>query len=196
MSQGMMPKGKLSVTQQAKLNADVEAKIAVMLRNSTKGCKELYQLMADISADRLTKPRKVKIFGYKNLTLEDVTKKNFEGVKLVAKAIPPEDSQQNKAIKQKAKIELYTLFKDDPKIPGQIAMRRSVAKTFDIDPDELNAWFEQEEAPQPIAGATVVPPEAGGGKAPTDATPLLSATQKTAQAQVPPAIQPIPQPKP
>lgn len=189
MSQGMMPKGKISVTMQAKLNADVEAKIAIMRRNSTRGCEELYQLMADIAADKMTKPRKVKIFGYKNLTVEDVTKKNFKDVTLVAKAIPPEDSQQNKAIKQKAKIDLYTLFKDDPKIPGQLAMRRSVAKTFDIDPDELNSWFEQEEAPNPITPPAAPAPDAApGGKAPGDATALLSATGAAAASQVPPAI--------
>lgn len=191
MSPAIMPKsGKVSVTQQAKLNAEVEAKVIVMKKNCTLACQELYQIMADITKDKLTKPRQVKIFGYKNLTIEGVTKKNFEGVKLVAKASPAEDSQQNKAIKQKAKIELYTLFKDDPKIPGQLAMRRSVAKTFDIEPDEIEAWFSQEE--QPKQETPAVPPNATAGdvsgKAPTDATPLLSATAQGAAVQVPPAI--------
>src|ERR1035437_1965628 len=103
MSPNIQPKsGKMSVTQQSKLNAEVEAKVIVMKRNATLACQELYQLMADITADKRTKPRKVKIFGYKNLTLNDVTKKNFADVILLAKASPAEDSQQNKAIKQKA----------------------------------------------------------------------------------------------
>lgn len=187
MSPNIQPKqGKISVTQQAKLNAEVEAKVVVMKRNLTLACEELYQLMADIVVDRMTKPRKVKIFGYKSLTLEDVTKKNFVDVQLVAKAEPSEDSVQNKAIKQKAKLDLYTLFKDDPKIPGQLAMRRSLAKTFDIEPDEIEAWFTQEQGQTPLGAPEMQLPEQG--KVPTDATPLLSATQKGAQSQVPPTL--------
>ncbi len=186
-------KGKVSVTQLAKINADLDAKVQVMKRNATLACEELYQLMSDITKDRLTKPRQVKLFGYKNLTLNNVTKKNFEGVKLVAKAVPSEDSQQNKAIKQKAKIDLYTLFKDDPKVPGQLALRRSVAKTFDIDPDELESLFKEEEqqttnvAAAPPADPNAAPPKPGD-KPMSDATALLSQTQKGAQVNVPRAI--------
>ena len=187
-------KGKLSVTQQAKLNADVEAKILIMKRNATLACEELYQLMADLTASKLTKPRKVKIFGYKNLTIEDVTKKNFEGVELMAKASPSEDSQQNKAIKQKAKIDLYNLFKDDPKIPGQIAMRRSVAKTFDVEPEEVESWFTAEEQ-TPMTLTPEQPQKPGPEAAPqymkntqSTAAPLIAETQRGAEAQVPPSL--------
>ena len=199
MAPGMQTqKGKLSVTQQAGLNAQVEAKVAIMKRRATLAFQELCQLMADITAKRLTKPRKVKIFGYKDLTIEDVTKKNFDGVELVAKASPSEDSQQNKAIKQKAKIDLYELFKDDSKVPGQIAMRRSVAKTFDISPQEIEDWFNQEATPPATPGITATPATSGTSvtgtaqpgeiKAPTEATPLISATQAGAQVNVPSAI--------
>ena len=197
MSPNIQPKsGKLSVTQQSKLNAEVEAKVIVMKRNATLACQELYQLMADITAEKLTKPRKVKIFGYKNLTLNDVTKKNFDGVKLVAKASPAEDSQQNKAIKQKAALDMYTVFKDDPKIPGQLALRRGLAKTFDVDPDQIEAIFTQEQAPKPEQGTVVAPtPDTAtpdtGAKPPTDASPLLGAMQKGAQAEVPNGIKRI-----
>ena len=199
MAPGMQTqKGKLSVTQQAGLNAQVEAKVAIMKRRATLAFQELCQLMADITSKKLTKPRKVKIFGYKDLTIEDVTKKNFIGVELIAKASPSEDSQQNKAIKQKAKIDLYELFKDDPKVPGQIAMRRSVAKTFDISPQEIEDWFNQEN-PVNQETATTTPPATGTAtgttttppgeiKAPTEASPLLGAMQKGAQAQVPTSI--------
>ncbi len=200
LSSNMSGVKKLSVTQQAKLNAEVESKITIMKKKATIAFEELCQLMSDITANKLTKPRKVKIFGYKNLTLDDVTKKNFEDVKLVAKAKPSEDSQQNKAIKQKAKIDLYTLFKDDPKIPGQIALRRSVAKTFDIEPDEIESFFTQEE--QPKADNTIPQGEenpqetqgVGGEKPMTDASALLSATGKGAQAEVAQAIK-APMPK-
>lgn len=181
-------KGKISVTMQAKLNAEVEAKVVVMKRNMTLAIQELYQLMSDIITERMTTPRKVKIFGYKDITLTNVTKDNFKDVELVARAVPAEDSMQNKAIKQKAKMDLYQIFKDDPKIPGQLALRRSVAKTFDIEPDEVQEWFTAEEKPQMDATMPTEQAQPEENKAPTDATPLLSATAAGAAAQVPPAI--------
>ncbi len=191
LSPNIQPKtGKISVTQQAKLNAEVDNKIIRMKRSATDACQELFQLMADITQERLTKPRPVKIFGYKNLTVEDVTKKNFKDVVLVAKAKPAENSQENKAIKQKAKIDLYNLFKDDPLIPGQLAMRRSVAKTFDIPPTEIEDWFTKEEKNEDIQMPTETPTGEikADEKAMTDATALLSQTGQAAAAQVPKAI--------
>ena len=191
-------KGKLTVTQQAQLNAQLEAKIVVMKRKATLAFQELTQLMADITAKKLTKPRQVKIFGYKDLTLEGVTKANFEGVELVSKASASEDSQQNKAIKQKGKLDLFQLFKDDPKVPGQLAMRRSIAKTFDISPDEIEDWFTNEPqqpeqtannnpmSPAPTVKSTI--PGNGNPSSTVDASPLLSATQKGAQPNVPKTI--------
>ena len=183
--------GKISVTMQAKLNAEVEEKVKVMRQNVTNCWQGIYQQMSDITTSKMTKPRKVKIFGYKNLTLEDVTKSNFKDVKLIARAIPSEDSSQNKAIKQKAKIDLYTLFKDDPKIPGQLALRRSVAKTFDIDAEEIESYFTQEDAPKAEPGKMPggpIGPDTTSGKAPSDATPLISATASGARNQVPKMI--------
>ena len=190
LAPNLSSKGKLSVTQQSRLNAEVEAKIVIMKRRATLAFKELCQLMADITAKKLTKPRKVKIFGYKDLTLEGVTKENFKDVQLVAQATPSEDSVQNKAIKQKAKIDLFTLFKDDPKVPGQLAMRRSIAKTFDISPQEIEDWFTEEKEPnKEIARVPGQEQPAPGQEKPmTDATSELSAMQKGAQSQVPPAI--------
>ena len=190
-------KGKLSVTQQAKLNAEVESKIVIMKKKATIAFKEVCQLMSDINCSKLTKPRQVKIFGYKDLTLEGVTKENFKDCKLVANATASEDSTQNKAIKQKAKIDLFTLFKNDPKVPGQLAMRRSVAKTFDISPQEIEDWFTPEKSPQADntmptdtagQGAQPKPPAPGTSKVPTDASALNGATQKSAQSNVPPRI--------
>lgn len=192
LAPNLPPKGKVSVTQQAALAAQVEQKVALMKRNSNLACEELFQLMADLTAENMTKPRQVKIFGYKNLTIENVTKKNFKNVKLVSKVIPSEDSQQNKAMKQKAKIDLYQLFKDDPMIPGQIALRRSVAKTFDIPPEEIESFFtkEQDQGQATSAPAPAMPP-AGNSPIPTPASALISATQQEAQSAVPRQITPI-----
>jgi hypothetical protein len=198
-------KGKLSVTQQAAAAAQLDEKIAKAKRNATACFKEMTQFMSDVTAERLTKPRKVKLFGYKNLTIEDVTKKNFNGVTLKSTPRNTDDTQNNKAIKQKAKLQIYEVFKDDKLIPGQLALRRSVAKSFDIDPDEIESWFsEDKEAsgmnaaamgaqPAPQAPnqppAPSAPPQAvPNAPAPTDATPLLSQTASTAAAAVPPTL--------
>lgn len=140
--------GKQTVTQQAAASAAVEMKTSIMKKQSTLACEELYQLMADLTASIMTKPRTVKIFGYQNLTVIGVTYKNFNGVKLYAKASPAENSQENKQSKQKAKMALYEAFKDDPKVPGQLALRRSLVKSYDIDAQEAQGWFTQEEQPQ------------------------------------------------
>jgi hypothetical protein len=160
--------GKLNQQQQAKVYADLELKMNTIRRNAELCCEEMYQYMADLTADKLTKPRKVKIFGYKNLTIEGVTKKNFADVELVAKAVPAEDSEQNKQAKQKNVVALYQLFKDDPKVPGQTALRRSVVKKFDVDPDEAETWFKEEkEVPQqniePLAEENAAPAAPGAG---------------------------------
>lgn len=183
-------KGKQSATQQAKQAAELEQKTTVMKRNATLAFQELTQLMADITSEKLTKPRQVKIFGYKNLTVEGVTKKNFADVKLVSKATPSEDANANKAIKQKAKADLYELFKDDPKVPGQLALRRSVAKTYDVPPTEIESWFTQEDQSQQTANSSPEASQASpqGETAPTEVTPILSQTGKEAQAVVPRAI--------
>ena len=192
LSPNIQPKsGKISVTQQSKLNAEVEAKVMVMRKSVTNACQELYQLMSDLTKDKMTKPRKVKIFGYKDLTIEDVTKANFKDIELVAKAIPAEDSQQNKAIKQKAMLDIFEVLKDDPKIPGQTELRRSLIRRFDIEPDEAQSWLSKDDqAPQ-----DVLPPQdnkneaqVSGDKPMTDATSLLSQTGKEAQVNVPRTI--------
>ena len=188
------PKGKVSVTQQSKMAAEIDAKIQVIKSNTTLACQELYQLMSDIVKTKMTKPRQVKIFGYKNLDIEGVTKENFKDVELLAKASPSENSQENKQIKQKAKIDLFNLFKDDPKVPGQTAMRRSVAKTFDIPATEIEDWFSGGDEPAsdmtppgataaPGAAAPAAPATADGTM--NEATPGISQTAINARANVP-----------
>ncbi len=195
---GTVPnKGKISVTQQATMQAQIDMKTNAIRQNATLACEELYQLYADCIKMNLTVPRDVKIFGYKELTIEGVTKKNFRDVELIATATPAETTAENKAIKQKARLSMYELFKDDPRVPGQLALRRDLAKQFDISPTIVESFFQQEEQPAQPAG------QPGGGPAPAGAppggpagaaipanpsNPQLSQTGAAAQAAVPPAI--------
>lgn len=145
-------KGKMTATQQASIQSQIELKTNLLKQNALHAMKELYQLYADCIQENLTIPRKVKIFGYKELTIEGVTKKNFKDLTFMAKAIPQEANAENKAMKQKAWMTLYETLKDDPKIPGQIELRRQLVKQFDLSPTEAEALFQkEEEMPQPIA---------------------------------------------
>ena len=200
LGSGVTPgqKGKQSVTQQAAIQAQNQMKLDTVIENVCDCCRELYQLYADCATMNFTVPRTVKIFGEKQLTIENVTKKNFitvdadgknKKIEFIAKAIPSETTQENKAIKQKARIQLFELLKDDPKVPGQTALRRDLAKQFDIPASVLDTFFEEDTTPTaPQPGAQ---PDQEGSTAPiptNPASPLLGQTQQAAQAQVPPTI--------
>ena len=189
-------KGKLSVTQQSQLAGITESKNNLLRQNYIKAWQEIGQMYAEIISEYMTEPRDVKVYGQKHITLEGVTKKNFKDVKFIAKATSSEISQENKAIKQKATISLYELFKDDPKIPGQQFLRERVAKEFDLSPTEIDKLFNSEEQPQsPIAPsqAPQQPPQQGQAPQVTPPpqnpnNPLLGQTGANAQAQVPPSF--------
>lgn len=194
---------KLSVTQSAQLSAMVEEKTNTMRQNIIDCFEEMYQAYCDSIKQNLTDPRSIKVFGLKQLTIEGVTKKNFKDIEFIAKAIPKDTSQQNKAIKQKSIVSVYELFKDDPKVPGQNALRRHVAKQFIDDVNILDDIFSQEQqqqtpvSPQDNMKALMTPPIAGGapkaaasptpagGAPPQDRSPMLEQTQKVAQSNVP-----------
>lgn len=190
---------KMSATQQASLQARIDMSTNAMRQNINNAMTRLYQKYSDWIQDNLTVPQKVKFFGFKQDTLENVTKKNFEGVEFIAHAIPSESSADNKAIKQKAVIETYQLFKDDPRVPGQLALRKKVAKEMGGDPEFLTALFENDEeennkmaqgAPQ-IPGQQVNTGAPGmmgapqGGQPPAPGTPAIAQTQQAAQAVAP-----------
>ena len=164
--------------------------------NATLAVQELVQMFADSTKRNLTKPRKVKVFGYKQLTIEGVTKENFKDVELRAKATPSENSVENAAMEQKGMVDVYELFKDDPKVPGQTALRRSLVKKFKVDPQEAESWFSADAkdtgpAIDPKVAAAAAAAGAGkeqaspDGKTPTMETPLLSETATKAAAAVP-----------
>jgi hypothetical protein len=184
-------RGKMSVTQQSQLQGMVEAKNNLIKQNAVRGIEELAQMYAEIISNHLTSPRKVKVYGYKPLTIDAITKKNFKDVEFIAKAESPETSHENRAIKQKSLATLYELFKDDPKVPGQIFLRERLAKEFDISPTDIDKMFTQEQKLEETAQAPQPQPQQGGQveQMPTNpASPLLSQTGAAAQAQVPPAI--------
>lgn len=190
--------GKMSVTQQAKAAAVVDQNVKVMKSQATLAFQELVQMWSDSVMRNMTTPRQVKVFGYKQLTIEGVTKDNFKDVKLVAKATPSENSQENAAQEQKGMLDVYTLFKDDPKVPGQTALRRSLVKKFKVKPEEAESWFsgdKKDAGPGGPAGPDGQPQDPNAqqdpngpqpdGKIVTPETPLLSETAKNAAAAVP-----------
>lgn len=186
-------KGKMSVTQLAQSSALVETKTNSMKKNFVAAWRELAQLSAECITMNLTTPRKIKIFSEAQLTIEDVTKKNFAEVEFMVRATPQESSNDNKAIKQKAKQVLFEMFKDDPKVPGQQKLRRIVAKEFGLTITELGDLFTA-DATDPMAGAQPVPGQVpgmppGAPQIPANPeNPQLSANGAVAAAAVPPAI--------
>lgn len=178
---------KASVTQASAHMALAESKTNLIKQNAVEAIEELAQLYADTLTMNLTKPRSIKVYGNKPTTIDGVTKSNFKDVEFIAKATSPDTNKENKAIKQKARGELYTLFKDDPKVPGQKFLRQSVAKEFEYTPTEIDKLFTAEE---PVPGqqpAAQLGPD--GQPIPTNPeNPQLSQTGAAAQANVPPAI--------
>lgn len=187
-------KGKMSVTQQAGQAELVSGKGNLMKEDFVRCWQDVAQLFADVVSTHLTNPRKVKIYGYKQVTLEGVTRANFKDVEFIAKATAAESSSENKAIKQKASSALYEMFKDDPKIPGQTYLRERVAKDFDMTASEIDKLFtadkgiEGETEAAPVAPP--IAPAAGAGDAIPEnpENPQLSANAQATAAVVPPAI--------
>lgn len=189
----MGQKGKLSVTQQAQLSGVAESKTNLLRQNYIKAWQEIGQMYSEIISNHMTTPRDVKVYGQKTLTIENVSKKNFKGVKFIAKATSQEISQDNKAIRQKASQAVYEMFKDDPKVKGQQFLREKVAKDFDFSPTDIDKLFsdEGEDANQP-SQSPQAPPQ---GQTPPATqipqnpnNPLLSQTATNAAAQVPNSI--------
>lgn len=181
-------KGKQSVTQNAEQNALIESKTNLIKQNFIESWEEVAQLYTEIVKQYLTSPRKVKVFGFKEVTLEGVTKANFKDVDFIAHSQSPDVSDSNKAIKQKAAIELYTLFKDDPKIPGQKWLRERTAKVFELDPTDIDKLFSE---PKPTEGPQMPaaqPQEVQQPQSGMPSNPGMSQTATAAQAQVPPSI--------
>ena len=182
-------KGKMSVTQQSAMAGLMESRNNLMKKNAIRAIEELAQMYAESIIAGLTEPRKVKIYGYKPVTLEGVTKKNFKDVELIAKATSIESSQENKAIKQKAMANLFEAFKDDPKVPGQIYLRERMAKEFDIEPTGIDKLFTEEKTKTEQATQAPQDVQQQAPPIPTNPeNPQLSANAQATAAVVPNAI--------
>jgi uncharacterized protein (UPF0335 family) len=182
--------GRMNASMLAQQMALLEERTRLMKQSFYSCFRDMGQIYADFVSKRLTTPRDVKIFGQKQMTLNGVTRANFKNVKFISKTINPESSQQNKAIKQKAILELYQLFKDDPKIPGQTYLREKVAREFGMSPTDIDKLMSQEEEKQPTT-ATTTTPTIGGGQYTNGSNPAISEAQMIAQNNVSPSIQPI-----
>jgi hypothetical protein len=185
-----MQRGKVPIAQLQSQLAALEQRTDLARDNFHRAIRELAQMYADSIKKNLTKPRKVKIFGYQQLTLEGVTKKNFKDVDFIAKTTPPESIKENKAMKAKAYVELYQLFKDDPLVPGQRFLREEVAKEVgQMDASQREKLFTQ-ETPAPgqqlAPGQPEQPGQPGGASGipqNPEHAPLSQGAQATAAAQ-------------
>ncbi len=184
-------KGKLSATQQAQLQGISEAKTNLLRQNYVKAWEEVTQMMADINSRHMTVPRKVKVRGRKDVTIDDVSKKNFKDIRFISHATSQEISSENKSIKQKSMQVVYELFKDDPKVPGQQFLREEVARVFDFKPSAIDKLFSQDD--ESLKNPSIVPIQPGAGAKTVipngnPQQPNVTETQVNAAAAVPPTI--------
>jgi len=168
--------------------AMVEAKTNLMRQNFMAMWRDIAELYAECIQDNLTSPRRVKVSNSVDLTIDTVTKGNFKEVEFRARVTPSELSQENKAIRQKAAIELYQLFKDDPIIQGQKKLRERIAKEFDMTPQEIGDLKIVDAPQQPQMGQERQPQSGGSGIPTNPDQPQLSANGQATAAAVPNAI--------
>lgn len=182
-------KGKSSVTEIATNNAIIEEKSNDFKMNINICFEELAQLYADTIKENLTIPRKVKIYGRENFTLEGVTKENFKGVEFIARAESADTANETKALRQKAAMELFRDLKDDKLVPNQKYLRENLMKKFGLTEDQIGKLFETPEQPSPEApqaptGEAMLEGAAGipTGNPMNPAGAQLSETQSLAQS--------------
>ena len=187
-------KGKSSVTEIATNHAVVQEKSNEFKMGINSCFEDLAQLYADTTKLNLTIPRKVKIYGREQFTINGVTKKNFEGIDFISKVTSAENADEMKALQQKAAVELFQELKDDPLVTGQKFLRENLMKKFGLTEDEIGRLFQQpspqdgqqglpqgqEGLPQPPQGS----PQAGmpTGNPMNPAGAQLSATGSIAQS--------------
>lgn len=150
-----IPKGQLTATQYASVVAKAAQKNDPMRRDFLRCMQEMADEYAWYVSRHLVIPRDVKIYTGTPLTLKSVTTDNFrytdefgdeKFTEFIATAVPEETEDENRAIRQAAAIQMYTLFKDDPMLPGQKYLRERVLKEFEISPAEMDKLFSPEQS--------------------------------------------------
>lgn len=180
-----LPPGKTKMSA-SQLNLEmslIEQRLSVAKNNMVDLTREMAQAYADMVKENLTAPRKVKVFGMKDITISGVTKENFVNVEFIAKAVARENVQANKAIRQKSVQALFNMFKGDPTVPNQKYLRELVAQEFGLTPTQIDKLMSQEEEAQP--GQQPIQPQGQGQQSeiPTMPTqPQMSAVQEAVQS--------------
>ena len=185
-----LPPGKTKMSA-SQLNLEmslIEQRLSVAKNNMVSLAREMAQMYADMIKENLTIPRKVKIFGMKDITINGVTKENFANVDFIAKATARENVQTNKAIRQKSIQALFNMFRGDQAVPNQRYLREIVAQEFGLSPTQIDKLMSQEEAQQgQPQGQQILgqPQRQQQPEIPTMPTqPQMSAVQEVAQSNV------------
>ncbi len=184
-----MGRSKMSASQLNLEMSLIEQRLSTSKQNLVSMAKDMGQIYADLIKKNLTTPRKVKVFGMKDVTISGVTKANFKNVEFIAKATAKENVQQNKALRQKSIQALYAMFKDDQNVPNQPYLRELVAEEFGLTPTQIDKLMTQNEKPQaaqPVPPAPVAPGMPGAVPKQPEIpampnNPQMSAVQEAAQ---------------
>ena len=141
-----------SVTKLVELQTLLEEKLD-QTRQSVLDC---FEDMADLYAEtikmNLDEPQMLKIMGARGLTIDGVTKKNFEGVKFIASATPAEEASANKAVEADMALKTYNVFKDDPTIQNQKFLRERTLRKLGMKDAEIDRLLspDNQSKPEPI----------------------------------------------
>ena len=186
-------KGKTSVTEIATNNAVIEEKSNDWKESINECFEDLAAMYAECITMNLTTPRKIKIYGQQELTLDGVTKNNFKDkdgkeYEFIAKAETAENATEAKALQQKAAESAFTLMKDDPLVPNQKYLRENLAKKFGFTEEQIGELMTAPAQPNPVNGTDPNAAEGGSpstiptGNPANPAGAELSKTASVAQA--------------
>ena len=195
-------RGKQSVSQLAKEQALMEAVVGTMKDNYLLCFKRMANRYAKLISQNQTDPRDLKLQAGKSMVVEGVNKDNFQGSKFVAKATSAETMQENKAIRQKMRLELYDRLAQRPTV-NQGELDKMLAKEADLSfseqeklftPDPAQQAAQQQQPGQPGAPQPGQPQPGQPGAVqpmPSAQQVITGPVQQNAQAQVPAALNAI-----
>ncbi len=143
-----MGRARMSASQLNLEMSLIEQRLSIIKNNLIYMARDIGQTYADLIKKNLTIPRKIKVFGMKDITISGITKTNFKDVKFIAKTIAKENVQQNKLLRQKTIQALFAMFKGDPDVPNQQYLRQLVAEEFGLSPTQVDKLMTSNEMPQ------------------------------------------------